>query len=264
LVNTVVVAMAKHAGREDLVGKYRAMGETVRGEMNTTFFDAATGSYGCQGNDALALLAGLPAMEGAGQVVSALVDNINKLGGRFTTGTHGFPRLVEVLSANGCEDLAYAMLSRETYPSLGHMLKAGTGTLFENWDTYTYPAGNGSSVIQSERPRVGFWFSEWLGGIRVHPEHPGFQRFVLGPVFPKELGAARAEVPSPYGKVASAWKREGKTIVWNVTVPWNTTATVKLPGATKITVNGKPQEKSDFDLPAGKWKIVANQNKEPK
>ena len=260
----MVVAMAKHAGREDLVGKYRAMGERVREAMNTTFFDAATGSYGCQGNDALALLAGLPAPEGAGQVVSALVDNINKLGGRFTTGTHGFPRLVEVLSANGCEDLAYAMLSRETYPSLGHMLKAGTGTLFENWNTYTYPAGNGSSVIQSERPRVGFWFAEWLGGIRPDPEHPGFQRFVLGPVFPKELGAARAEVPSPYGKVASAWKREGKTIVWNVTVPWNTSATVKLPGFTKITVNGKPQENSQFDLPAGEWEIVANQNKEPK
>jgi hypothetical protein len=39
---------------------------------------------------------------------------------------------------------------------------------------------------------------------------------------------------------------------------------VKLPGATKITLNGQSQEKSQFDLPAGKWEIVANQNKEPK
>ena len=192
------------------------------------------------------------------------MHNITKLDGRFTTGTHGFPRLLEVLSANGREDLAYAMMSRETYPGLGHMLKAGYGTLFENWDTYTYPAGNGSSVIQSERLRAGFWFAEWLGGIRPDPERPGFQRFVLGPVFPKELDSARAEVPSPYGRIKSAWERKGNSIHWSVTVPWNTTATVKLPGATKITVNGKPQDESEFDLPAGKWEIVASQRQKNK
>jgi hypothetical protein len=47
-------------------------------------------------------------------------------------------------------------------------------------------------------------------------------------------------------------------------VPWNTTASVKLPGFSTISVNGKPQEKSQFDLPAGKWEIVAKQNKESK
>jgi alpha-L-rhamnosidase len=253
----MLVAMAGYAGREDIVGKYRAMGERVRGEMNRTFFDAVAGSYGCQGNDALALLAGLPAPENAARIVSALVDNINKLGGRFTTGTHGFPRLLEVLSANGHEDLAYAMVSRETYPSLGHMLKAGFGTLFENWDTYTNPMGAIASVIQSERPRMGFWFAEWLGGIRMDPDHPGFQRFVLGPVFPKELDSARAEVPSPFGRIKSAWERRGGSIQWDVTVPWNTSATVKLPGATKVTVNGQPQQKSEFVLPAGTWAIRA-------
>jgi hypothetical protein len=36
---------------------------------------------------------------------------------------------------------------------------------------------------------------------------------------------------------------------------------VKLPGLTKITVNGQPQEKSEFDLPAGKWEIAVNQPK---
>jgi alpha-L-rhamnosidase len=211
------------------------------------------------------LVANLPAPENIPKVVAALVADIEKLGGRFTTGTHGFPRLMDALSASGHADLAYGMLSRESYPSLGQMLKTGSGTLFETWNTFTNPTGgSGSNMMQSERPRAGFWFAEWLGGIRPDPEHPGFQYFILEPVFPKELGAARAEVPSPYGKVASAWKREGKTIVWNVTVPWNTSATVKLPGATKITVNGKPQEKSDFDLPAGKWEIGANPKKEPK
>ena len=261
----MLVAMAAHAGREDLVRKYRAMGEKVRTEWNQTFFNTASGSYGCQGNNALALVADLPTPENVPRVVAALVADIEKLDGRFTTGTHGFPRLMEALSASGHADLACGMLSRESYPSMGHMLKAGYGTLFESWNTLTNPTGgSGSNIMQSERPRAGFWFAEWLGGIRPDPEHPGFQRFVLGPAFPDALDAARAEVPSPYGNMLSEWKRSGDTIRWNVTIPWNTSAAVKLPGFTQITVNGKPQEKSEFDLPAGKWEIVANQNKEPK
>jgi alpha-L-rhamnosidase len=110
------------------------------------------------------------------------------------------------------------------------------------------------------------WLYEDLCGIRPDPAAPGFKHFFLEPKIPAELDSAGTEFQSPYGKVASAWKRDGDSIRWNVTVPWNTTATVKLPGLTKITVNGKPQEKSPFELPAGKWEIVAkqNQNKEPK
>ena len=60
---------------------------------------------------------------------------------------------------------------------------------------------------------------------------------------------------SPYGKITSAREMKGNSIRWNVTVPWNTAATVKLPGLTKITLNGKPQDKGEFDLPAGKWDL---------
>ena len=79
---------------------------------------------------------------------------------------------------------------------------------------------------------------------------------ILGPVFPAQLESARVEVPSFYGKIHSAWKREGDTIRWNVTVPWNSRATVKLPGSQKIAVNGKSEEKSEFELPAGKWEVT--------
>jgi alpha-L-rhamnosidase len=261
----MLVAMVAHAGREDLVHKFRALGEKVRAEWNQTFFNPATGSYGCQGNNALALVADLPTQENIFKVIAALVADIEKLGGRFTTGTHGFPRLMDALSASGHADLAYGMLSRESYPSLGHMLKAGNGTLFESWNTFTNPTGgSGSNIMQSERPRAGFWFAEWLGGIRPDPEHPGFQQFILGPVFPKELNSAHAEVASPYGRITSAWEKRGDSVHWNVTVPWNTSASVKLPSFTQITVNGKPEEQSAFNLPAGKWEIVVNPNKEPK
>jgi alpha-L-rhamnosidase len=103
---------------------------------------------------------------------------------------------------------------------------------------------------------MGGWFAEWLGGIRQDPRHPGFQNVILGPVFPPRLEFARTEVPSPYGKIVSAWKREGGTIRWNITVPWNTGATVKLPVCKSITVNGQPQSPGGFHLSSGTWTVV--------
>jgi hypothetical protein len=34
---------------------------------------------------------------------------------------------------------------------------------------------------------------------------------------------------SPYGRIGSSWKRDGNKLEWNVEIPANTTATVKLP-----------------------------------
>jgi alpha-L-rhamnosidase len=181
------------------------------------------------------------------------------LGGRFVAGTPGFPRIFDALSAHGYEDVAYAVATREGYPGLANLLEPGYGTFLETWDTYKTPHGAVGGVIQSERGRMAFWFAEWLCGIRPDPEHSGFQHFLLGPVFPKDLAWAEAEVPSPYGKISSAWKREEGGIRWDVVVPWNTIATAKLPSTSKIAVNGRPQEKSEFQLPAGKYEILFKQ-----
>ena len=140
---------------------------------------------------------------------------------------------------------------------MANLLEPGYGTFLETWDTYKTPHGSVGGVIQSERGRMAFWFAEWLGGIRPDPQHPGFQRFLLAPLFPKDLAWVKAEVPSPYGKIASAWKREEGGIRWNVTIPWNTTATAKLPAFTDITVNGGSKKDNSFELPAGKWEITA-------
>ena len=60
--------------------------------------------------------------------------------------------------------------------------------------------------------------------------------------FPAKLDSARAEVPSPYGQIGSEWKREGGTIRWNVTVPWNMAATVRFPdGSTTHLESGRHQ-----------------------
>ncbi len=252
------LSMARHAGRADLVEKYDAIFNRVRDELNGRFYNAATGSYGSMGNNALALSAGLVPDEERSRVVGSTVDDIMKLGIRMATGTHGSPRLLDALSTNGHEDLAYELLTRDIYPSLGHMLKTGCGTLFEQWDTFTTPYGRASSTIQSERGRIGFWFAEWLGGIQVDPLNAGFRQFLLRPVFPEKLGFVRAEVPTPYGNIKSSWSRDKEKILWQVSIPWNSSATVKLNSFDKsnISVNDQPADNNEFMLDAGLWSIT--------
>lgn len=233
------IAMARHAGRDDLASKYSALLDAIRTDMRKQLFNAATGSYGCQGSDALAFTAGVAAPEDRPRVVEALVNDIAKRGGRFTTGTHGFPRLLAVLSENGHANVAFQLVTRESYPGLANLLQTGNGTFGETWNTWRTPYGSVGGMVQSERGAMGFWFTEWLGGIRPDPEHPGGQHILLNPVFPAKLDSARAETPSPYGTISSAWKRDVDTIRWNVTVPWNTTATAKFPdGTTKQLESG--------------------------
>ena len=75
------------------------------------------------------------------------------------------------------------------------------------------------------------------------------------------MDACEVAYQSPYGRIESSWRREGDTIRWNVTVPWNTTATARLPHSRPavVTLNGRRVEKSEFDLPAGRWTIVIGQ-----
>jgi alpha-L-rhamnosidase len=76
---------------------------------------------------------------------------------------------------------------------------------------------------------IGAWFFKGLGGIFPDPAQPGFRHIILRPNMPDELDHFEATFQSPYGLIVSAWKREKKHIVYQVTVPANSTATLSLP-----------------------------------
>ncbi|NBQ65539.1 MAG: hypothetical protein EBT95_08440, partial [Verrucomicrobia bacterium] len=166
------LAMAKHAGRGDLTEKYGPLLESVRTEMRQQLFNPAKRSFGCQGSDALALTAVIAAPEERERIVTAIVDDITRRAGRFTTGTHGWPRLLAVLSEYGQADVAYELVTREGYPGLANLLATGHGTFGETWNTWRTPYGSVGGLVQSERGAMGSWFTEWLGGIRPDPAHP--------------------------------------------------------------------------------------------
>jgi alpha-L-rhamnosidase len=94
------------------------------------------------------------------------------------------------------------------------------------------------------------WLFDTVAGID-HGVH-GFRHFILRPQPGGHLDHAAAEFHSPYGRIRSAWRRQGKGFAWETTIPANTCATVYIPARKQgsVTLNGKKlkdQEHAELD-----------------
>jgi alpha-L-rhamnosidase len=75
---------------------------------------------------------------------------------------------------------------------------------------------------------IGAWFYKGIGGIFPDPENPGFKNVILKPNFISSLNHFEASHYGPYGKIISKWERSGGNLIYNVTVPANSVATLFL------------------------------------
>ena len=81
----------------------------------------------------------------------------------------------------------------------------------------------------------------------IHPDenNPGFTHFILKPLPGGTLTWAKGSYHSMTGKIEAEWKKEGNMLNYRITVPTNTTATVKLPGKGPETVKMNGLKLSD-------------------
>ena len=267
-VTGTTLQAARILNRDDDAAQLEKLRVEIRTAARDKFRDPTSGVYCAgaptmQGVNALAVWSGLADRSEYGPLVDGIVEDMReKWNGHISTGARASYPLLAVLTQNGRVDDAYAIMTRTNYPSLGHMLSFGSKTLAEAWAFPAFP--NDAARTQGELAPMTTWFYEWLCGVKPDPALPGFKHFFITPHFPKDLASAGMEFRSPYGNIATWWEQKKGTVTLKARVPWNTTATVKLPGFTKITINAKPEEQSVFNLPAGEWEIIANQNKERK
>ncbi len=178
-------------------------------------------------------------------VAQSLVDRLAKNDFRMSTGFLGTKPLLGVLSANSQHDLACRLFQSRKFPSWGYEVEQGATSVWERWDSFTKEHGfngangkNNAAMNSFSHYSLGAvmqWGFQTLAGIDT--DGPGFKKIIIHPHIPsaqsnpdgQPLDWVRASYEHPRGKIASAWKREGGELIFDVTIPANTTAAVHLP-----------------------------------
>ena len=167
------------------------------------------------------------------EAAARLATDVRKFG-HLTTGFLGTPVLCKALSDNGHLDEAYQLLNRKEYPSWLYPVTKGATTIWERWDgikpdgSFQNPGMN--SFNHYAYGAIGEWMYRVVAGIAIDEAKPGYKHILIEPHPGGGLTFANASVETMYGRVAAGWREIESKLVVNISIPSNTTATVKLPG----------------------------------
>ena len=230
-------------GKSDDAKKYAALADGIRKTFNAKFLNPETGllAKDSQTAQSLPLVLGIVPDAKRSLVQNQLVESITgPRKGHISSGLVGTLYVYHALMQGNRDDLAFRMLTQESYPGWLFMLHNNGTTAWEAWN------GEGSR----DHPAldcVGFWFYQGLAGIRPDPASPGFGHIVIKPAVVGDLTWVKARYDSIRGPISSAWKIADGQFQLSVEIPANTTATVYVPSnsAEAVTEGGLSASKAE-------------------
>lgn len=152
-----------------------------------------------------------------------LLQALEHYGWRLGTGFLSTPLILEVLAEIDME-AAYRLLENEEMPGWLFMPKNGATTIWESWEG-TQAQDGIASLNHYSKGAVCEWLFKTMCGIRVEGEN----HFTIAPRPGGHFTYAKASYDSVYGRVESGWRREDGKTVFEITVPANCTAELRLP-----------------------------------
>ncbi len=226
----LLAKMAAVIGQNDDARKYEELAGKIAEAFNKKYLDQETYQYegATQSANLLPLAFGITPQELRDKVAANVASDVRARETHLSTGFLGTAYLCPVLSANGFHDLAYALAGQKTYPSWGYMAEKDATTIWELWNSDTEGPGM-NSRNHFALGSVGRWFYEWLGGLRVDPQAPGFKRTIIAPKPVGDLSWAEVSLQSLYGPIHSKWTIKDNGLTLTVTIPANTSAEVHVP-----------------------------------
>jgi alpha-L-rhamnosidase len=154
----------------------------------------------------------------------------------MSTGFLGTSILLDTLSDNGLEELAYTILLGHGFPGWLYSVDQGATTIWERWNSYTHEKGFGPVGMNSFNHyaygSVVGWLYHTAAGIASDSANPGFKNIIMRPKFDRRLGFVKAKYRSRVGVIKSEWKYVNDKWVWSFTIPEGATADVMLPHET--------------------------------
>ncbi|MFO1487892.1 MAG: family 78 glycoside hydrolase catalytic domain [Verrucomicrobiota bacterium] len=250
-------------GKTSDAAHFATWAEEVKTAFNQKYLNREKGQYdnGSQTSCVLPLAFGLVPEDMTGRIFAHLVDKIeNETRGHIGTGLVGGQYLMRVLSQHGRPDLAYTIATQKDYPGWGYMIANDATTIWELWNGNTAdPTMNSGNHVMLVGDLV-VWFYENLAGIKPDPAQPGFKHVILQPTPVGDLKFVKATHRSPYGLIASEWRKDGGKFDWQIEIPANTTATVVFPlqPGQCVKQDGKklPASCRTLSLGSGKYRFV--------
>ncbi len=224
---------------------YAAHAESFRQAWLTSFTDG-DGKTNCNSQTSYALGLAFELFDGEdrAKAVSNLSKAIADRGNRLKTGFLGVSYLNPVLTEGGNSDLAYTLLHQDQFPSWLYTVNQGMTTITEKWDGVKTTSGKAKitgSLNHYSYGAISEWLYRYVLGIDTAESGAGYKEIILQPTIGGELTWAKGTFDSMYGTVSSSWKFEDRNLIYDVTIPANTTATLYLPlkVGTRVTESGK-------------------------
>jgi len=194
-------------------------------------------------------------------VAQRLAADIERTG-HLTTGFVASGLLCPILTKIGRSDLAWQLVFTDSYPSWLFSIRNGATTIWERWDGWTPDKGFQASSMNSFNHysfgAIGTWLYTGAAGIRPDDAHPGYRHFTLAPQFTPRLAFVKATLDTPYGRIASHWHTEDEQLVYDVTIPPNSSADLLLPVAPQnVRESGQPLADASPGAPTTNLPLVA-------
>ena len=168
------------------------------------------------------------------EILSYLLKEIERCDYHIDCGILGAKYVMQSLAQMGRSDIAFKIATQDTYPGWGHWIKSGATSLWEDWE-------GKNSLNHHMFSDISAFFYKGLAGIVPDETAPGFKHFYIQPSFVDGLDWVKAWHDSPYGRIISELYKNGNDISLRVSVPVNTTATVRntIGDASIVTIKGE-------------------------
>jgi len=248
--NTRMMAeMAAALGDADQARAGQALSERIRRAF-VHAYRQADGRIEPGTQTAYAMALGMGLLAGGAErdaTAARFVDKLAADNHHLKTGFLGTPWLLPALSGIDRDDLAMRLLLNDDYPSWGFEVRMGATTIWERWNGIGPDSRFGPVDMNSfnhyANGAVGDWMFQRLGGLQML--EPGYKRARIAPlVSHAALSHAKASLLTPYGLLASDWRRAPDGLHLSVDVPVGTDAEVLLPASNPQLVREGPHAAS--------------------
>lgn len=171
-----------------------------------------------------------------------LAGKVGEDGVTVTAGFFGCGNLNPMLSAGGYHELAYQLMTQTNFPGWLYPVTQGATTIWERWDSFTKEGGYGglnamNSFNHYSLGSVLSWLYESVLGIVRDEACPGYKHFYLKPNF-HGFTKVSGGTETPYGRIESAYVKDGDKVRYRCVIPPNTTATIILAQEAKTYTSG--------------------------